>query len=201
MASEVGVRAQQAQETRAALVAAARRLFAEKGYHATGTPELVAAAGVTRGALYHHFADKEALFEAVFRQVEGELVDSAADSVRNQPDPWRQLQDGGQAFLKLVAANRDMQRILLIDGPAVLGWRRWRELDTGTTLGLMTVSFTGLIEAGTIAAQPVEPLAHLVLAALNEAALVIAHSHDPEAARAEVGPALAYLIEGLKARP
>jgi hypothetical protein len=94
-----------------------------------------------------------------------------------------------------------MQRILLIDGPAVLGWRRWRELDTGTTLGLLISSLGDLVETGVIAAQPVEPLAHLVLAALNEASLVIAHSDDPEAARAEVGPALGNLIEGLKARP
>lgn len=201
MASEVGIRAQQAQETRAALVNAARRLFTEKGYHATGTPELVAAAGVTRGALYHHFTDKEALFEAVFREVEAELVESAADAVRDISDPWRQLQDGGQAFLRVVAANRDMQRILLIDGPAILGWRRWRELDTGTTLGLLTNSLRGLVETGVISTQPVEPLAHLVLAALNEASLVIAHSDDPEAARTEVGPALANLIGGLRVRP
>lgn len=198
MAFETGVRARQAAATRAALISAGRRLFATKGYYATSTPELVAAAGVTRGALYHHFTDKEALFEVVFRQVEADLREEAANAVRDIPDPWLQLQDGVQAFLAAIATHRDVQRILLLDGPAVLGWQRWRDLGSEFTLGLLTASLRGLAEAGVIRAQPLLPLAHLVLAALNEAALLIAHSTEPEATQVEVTEALRGLIAGLR---
>jgi AcrR family transcriptional regulator len=199
MAGEGGVRVQQAAATRAALVAAAKRLFAEKGYHATGTPELVAAAGVTRGALYHHFADKEALFEAVFRDAENDVVEAASNAVRElAADPWRQLHEGFEAFLRVVADDRGLQRILLLDGPAVLGWLRWREIGSEFTLGLLTDSLRRLTEAGIIRQQPLTPVAHLILAAQNEASLHIAHSSDPEATRAEVTQALMTLISGLR---
>jgi AcrR family transcriptional regulator len=194
-----GLRVERAAITRAALVKAARQLFAERGYHATGTHDVVALAGVTRGALYHHFDDKEALFEAIFREAECELQQAAAAPIMEmEVDPWRQLQEGLQSFLSVVARNPGLQRILLIDGPAVLGWSKWRELETEFTLGLLILGLQGLMDSQVIKTQAVAPLAHLVQAALNEAALLIAHADDPEATRAQVGAALRTLINGLR---
>jgi len=195
----MGVRVQKAAATRAALIAAARRLFAEKGYHGTGTPELVAAAGVSRGALYHHFTDKEALFEAVFREVEADLSRTAGASVAGfAADPLRQLREGLQAFLRIIASNAETQRILLVDGPAVLGWRKWRELGSEVTVGYLTSNLRRMQATGVIGPRPVVPLAHLIIAALNEAALLIANSREPEITRAEVTEALWDLVAGLR---
>lgn len=195
----VGVRVERAASTRAALLKAARQLFAEKGYHATGTHDVVALAGVSRGALYHHFQDKEALFEATFRGAEDELQRAAAAPVLDLAfDPWRQLQDGLQSHLNVIATNRGLQRILLIDGPVVLGWPKWRALETEFTLGLLMTALNGMMARDIIQSQPARPLAHLVMAALNEAALLIAHAEDPAATRGEVGEALRMLMEGLR---
>ena len=156
-------------------------------------------AGVSRGALYHHFQDKEALFEAAFRDAEDELQRAAAAPILEMEfDPWRQQQEGLQSFLSVVAKSRDLQRILLIDGPAVLGWVRWRQVEAEFTLGLLIIGLQGLMDRQIIKPRAVEPLAHLVLAALNEAALLIAHADDPEATRVEVGGALRALMEGLR---
>ncbi|MDB5447688.1 MAG: tetC 2 [Phenylobacterium sp.] len=201
MSVRAGVRVERAAATRAALVAAARRLFAEKGYHATGTPDLVAAAGVTRGALYHHFRDKEDLFEAVFRQVANELERDAANEVAAlADDPWRQLRQGVQSFLRLIATRPEVQRVLLVDGPAVFGWLRWRELESEFTFGHIVASLKVAMAQGVIRAQPAEPLAHLVLAALNDAAMSIAHADDPDLELAAAGGALQSLMEGLRVR-
>lgn len=192
-------RTEKAAFTRTTLLKAARRLFAQKGYHATGTHDLVAAAHVSRGALYHHFGNKEALFEAVFRDVEEELHWAAATPVLALGfDPWRQLQEGLQARLRAIAANRGIQRIVLMDGPAVLGWPKWRELESEFILDPLVTALQGLMDREVIKRQPVTPLAHLILAALNEAALLIAHSADTEATRAEVGEALRALLTGLR---
>jgi AcrR family transcriptional regulator len=185
--------------TRAALIAAARHRFARSGYHATGTNDLVALAGVTRGALYHHFRDKEQLFEAVFRQVAEELSAAAGEAVRPLADePWRQLQEGLQAYLRLVAANREAQRVLLLDGPAVFGWTRWRELQSEYTFGHLVLMLERLADLEVIERRPPRPLAHLMLAALYDAAMSIAHAAQPEAARVEAGEALSALVRGLR---
>jgi AcrR family transcriptional regulator len=197
--SRSGVRLVRAAATRAALVAAARHRFAQGGYHATGTNDLVALAGVTRGALYHHFRDKEHLFEAVFRQVADELSKAAGEAVRPlADDPWRQLQEGLQTYLRLVGANAEVQRILLLDGPAVFGWARWRELQSEYTFGHLVVMLERLSDLGLIERRPAGPLAHLMLAALNDAAMSIAHAGDPQAARAAAGDALIALVAGLR---
>jgi AcrR family transcriptional regulator len=194
-----GLRVARAAATRAALIAAARRRFAETGYHAAGTNELVKLAGVTRGALYHHFRDKAQLFEAVFRRVADELSAAAAAAVAPlADDPWRQLLEGLQAYLRLVAASREVQRILLLDGPAVFGWARWRQIQSDYTFGHLVRMLQRLSDRGLIAARPPEPLAHLMLAALNDAAMSIAHADEAEAVRAEAGDALAALVEGLR---
>ncbi len=199
MSQRGGVRVERAAATRAALVAAARRLFAENGYHATGTPELVASAGVTRGALYHHFRDKEDLFEAVFRVVADELEQASMQAVAAYAaEPWRQLQEGVYGFLRLIAASPEAQRILLVDGPAVFGWLRWRELEGEFTYGHLVRSLGEAMALDIIAPQPAEPLARLVVAALNDAAMSIAHAPDPGRELAVVGAALRTLIEGLR---
>lgn len=180
-------------------MAVARSLFAEAGYHATGTPELVERAEVTRGALYHHFADKEDLFAEVFRTVAAELVEQSNASVAGlSGDLWRQVTSAFSHYLHLVATNEEYQRILLIDGPAVLGWSGWRAMQSefvgkGTTeaLGMM-------MDQGLVARQPAEPLANLLQAALNDAALTIANAHASDPASKEVTGAFLNLLSGLR---
>ncbi len=197
-----GIRRVRAAATRAALIAAARERFAKAGYHATGTTDLVALAGVTRGALYHHFTDKEHLFEAVFRQVADELSTAAGEAVAAlADDPWRQLLEGLQAYLRLVATNPEAQRLLLLDGPAVFGWTRWRDLQSEYTFGHLVNMLRRLMDQGLIQARAPEPLSHLMLAALNDAAMTIAHAPDPQAARMEAGDALSALVGGLRLEP
>ncbi len=193
-------RAAQAEATRAALVAAARRLFVEKGYHHTGTEEVVGEAGVgTRGALYHHFADKQALFEAVFLAVEEDLVIEAAKNLADPADgALNQLRQGLIGFLD-ASLTPHVQRILLIDGPAVLGWVKWRELESLYGLGAIRAMLERAIEEGDLAPnQPSDALAHLLLAAADEAALFIANAPDQHAARDQGVQALNVLLDGLR---
>jgi AcrR family transcriptional regulator len=195
-------RAAQAEATRAALVAAARLLFVEKGYHHTGTEEVVAKAGVgTRGALYHHFADKQALFEAAFIAVEEDLVVEAA---KNLADPahgaLNQLRQGLIGFLD-ASLTPHVQRILLIDGPAVLGWVRWRELEGLYGLGAIRAMLERAVDEGDLAPDlPVDALAHVLLAAADETALMIANAPDQRAARDQGVQALNALLDGLRAK-
>lgn len=194
-------RAAQAAATRAALVDAARRLFVEKGFHATGTEEVVAEAGVgTRGALYHHFADKQALFEAAFIAVEEDLVMEAAKNLADPADgALNQLRQGLIGFLD-ASLTPHVQRILLIDGPAVLGWLRWRELESRYGLGAIRAMLERAVGEGDLAAgQPVDALAHVLLAAADETALFIANAPDQRAARDQGVQALNALLDGLRA--
>jgi AcrR family transcriptional regulator len=181
--------------TRAALLAAGRRLFVEKGYAGTGTPELVAAAGVTRGALYHHFADKSALFRAV---VEAESI-SVAEAVEKAAPvglpPLQALTMGGEAFLDAMLVP-GRTRLLLVDGPAVLGRAEMDRIDE--ELGAARTLREGLaaaMRARAIARLPVEPLAAHLAAAFDRAALAI----EAGASRSEHGAVLAALIGGLAA--
>src|SRR6516164_3359363 len=121
-------KAEQSEATRTALLATARAMFAERGYAAVGTEEIVRSAGVTRGALYHHFAGKAELFEAVYEDVERELVGTIADSLMaTATDPLQALHAGTRAFLE-ACEDPAVQRIAMIDAPSVLGWERWREI-------------------------------------------------------------------------
>jgi AcrR family transcriptional regulator len=183
--------------TRAALVAAARPLFAAKGYAAVGTDEVARAAGVTRGALYHQFAGKEELFAAVFEQVEAEVSDGiAAGLLGGDGDPARLLHDGVDAWLA-ACAEPEVHRIVLIDAPAALGWERWREIGQRYGVGLVEAAVQSLMDTGALAAQPVRPLAHVLVGALEEAALYAARAQDRDAATAEVRAALVTLVDGL----
>jgi AcrR family transcriptional regulator len=188
---------QRSRATRDGLLQAARTLFAERGYAAVGTEEIVRAAGMTRGALYHQFRDKEQLFEAVFEQVEAETTQRIAEgALAAASNPIAALRAGSHAFLA-VCAEPEIERIILLDAPAVLGWERWREIGFRHGLGLIVAVLQAGMEAGAIAQQPITPLAHLLLGAMDEGALYIARAQDPETARAEVEQIIDRLIAGL----
>jgi len=189
-------KADQAELTRRRLIDTARELFATKGYDATSVDDLLAGAGVSKGALYHHFRDKQALFEAVFRACEANGALIIAEAVADETNPVEILRLGANAWLDLVMDKR-VRQISLVDGPSVLGWERWRAIDEEYGFGLVKGVLRTAMDAGLIAQQPLEMLAHMVLAMLGEAALVIARSGDPQRARAEAGEAVGRLIDNL----
>jgi AcrR family transcriptional regulator len=195
---------ERSESTRSALIVAARSLFAERGYAGVGTEEIVRAAGVTRGALYHHFADKRDLFEAVYEQLEADLTERIASGAlaANADSPLAAMRAGAAMFLR-ACTEPEAQRIALLDGPAVLGWARWREIGAEHGLGLIEATLRAAIEADAIPRQPVRPLAHVLMGALDEAALLVATAEDPEGARAEVERTLDFVIDSLSsgARP
>jgi AcrR family transcriptional regulator len=170
-----GVRAQQREKTRQSLLREGRRLFADGGYAAVGLSEIVSAAGVTKGALYHHFDSKAAVFRAVLESVQQEVGDRVAAAAEEHEDPWLQFTSGCQEFLT-ATTDPEIQRIMLVDGPAVLGWSEWRAMDEIHSARHLTDALNDLAEAGVIAPQPVAPLAHLLSGAMNEAALWLASS-------------------------
>jgi AcrR family transcriptional regulator len=189
--------AQRSEQTRAALVAAARRLFAERGYADVGTEEIVREAGVTRGALYHHFDGKRELMRAVYEELEEELSQQFAASVTPGAEPLQVLREGAETFLDQ-CLEREVQQIALLDAPAVLGWEEWREINARYALGLIEGVLRHGMEIGGIREQPARPLAHALIGALDEVAMLVARSDDPETTRAEVGATLTGMLEGLR---
>ena len=191
---------ERSEATRDALIEAARPLFAERGYADVGTEEIVRSAGVTRGALYHHFKDKRDLFEAVYERIEAELAQRIASGAlgAGAAEPLAAMRAGAEMFLQ-AATEPEAQQIVLLDGPSVLGWDRWREIAAEHGLGLIEATLRAAIDAGAIAEQPVRPLAHVLMGALDEAAMLVARAEDPELARAEVGRTLDLLLSGLGA--
>lgn len=191
---------ERSESTRGALIDAARGLFAARGYANVGTEEIVRAAGVTRGALYHHFSGKRGLFEAVYERIEAELAERIAEGAlaANAESPLEAMRAGAEMFLQ-ACTEPEAQRIALLDGPAVLGWDRWREIGAAHGLGLIEATLQAAIDSGAIAAQPVKPLAHVLMGALDEAALLVARADDPEQMRSEVGRTLDSLLGGLSA--
>jgi AcrR family transcriptional regulator len=192
--------AERAEATREALIEAARALFAEYGYAGVGTEEIVRAAGVTRGALYHHFDGKKDLFEAVYERVESELAERIASGALSSgvAAPLDAMRAGAEMFLR-ACTEPEAQQIALLDGPSVLGWDRWREIAAEHGLGLIEGTLQAAIDAGAIPKQPVRPLAHVLMGALDEAAMLVARAEDPERMRAEVGRTLDSLIAALSA--
>ncbi len=187
--------AERSEATRAALLAAARFLFTERGYEAVSAEEIVRAAGVSRGALYHHFGGKAELLEAVYAKLEAESTERVARIVLGSEleSPLAAMKAGVGAFLD-ECAEPELRQIALHDAPAVLGWERWREIGAANGLGLIEASLAAAIEAGEIRDLPVKPLAHLLLGALDEAAMLVARSDDP-LERAEVTEVLLALLE------
>jgi AcrR family transcriptional regulator len=191
-------KAEQSRETQDRLIKVAKELFASNGYAGTALEDLVAKAGMTRGALYHQYDDKRDLFRAVFEAVEAELGQQLAMAVASETDPWEMLRTGARAFLAS-ATDPSIRRIVLIDGPAVLGWEEWRRIDSQHSLGMVRMIFEVNIAAGNIPAQPVEPLAHLIVGALNEAALAVAAAEDAAGARESFASSMEGVLDALRA--
>jgi AcrR family transcriptional regulator len=181
--------------TKAALVAAARRLFAEQGFAGTGREQIVEAAGVTRGALHHHFGGKDQLFRAVYEQLEQELMQRVAEAAMAGTTATEQLRLGSLAYLD-AAMDPAVQRVVLVDGPSVLSWEEREEISGALALGMVVEVLRAAMDAGEIARQPVDVLARLLLAALHESVLLMARADDQAAAREEVGE----VFEGMLAR-
>jgi AcrR family transcriptional regulator len=192
--------AERSDATRAALVAAAREVFAELGFSETTVDHVVQRAGVTRGALYHHFASKEELFGAVYEVVEKELAERSMVEALRGRTPMSRLQRGIDAFLD-ACLEPAVQRIVLLDALSVLGWESWHEIGVRYNFGLMVIGLQGAVDDGAIPRRPVEPLAHLVQGAVMRAGMVIARADDPAAARKAVGAELRALLAGLRSRP
>jgi AcrR family transcriptional regulator len=193
-----GRKAEQSDATRGTLLSVARDLFTERGYAATSTTEIADQAGVTRGALYHHFAAKDDLFRAVFEQIEQEVVERVARGAAAGADPLEQMRLGSHAFLD-ACLDPAVQRIVLLEGPAVLGWETWQEIEERYGYGLVAAAVEAVIAAGLIDAQPVGPLAHVLFGALSQAGLMVARADDPDAARSEMEAAMDRLLDGLRA--
>lgn len=179
--------------TQTALVDAARPLFAERGFAAVSADEIVRAAGVTRGALHHHYGDKRGLFRAVFEQVEGEIMNDLASFVADGVDTDLLPRALG-AFLD-ICEKPDVRQIALTDAPAVLGWQTWRELEAQYGLGLLIA----LIETSPVidATRPAPMLAQIVLSAVVEGALLISYADDPITTRIQVESSLVTLFGDL----
>ena len=190
-------RRESADATRRALLRAGRELFAERGFAAVGTEEIVARAGVTRGALYHHFADKRDLFRTVHEELEQSLVADIGARIGGIDDPWELMVSGVRAFLD-ACIDPAVMRIALLDAPAVLGWAEWREIDARYGLGLVSFALQDSMDRGVLAPRPVRPLAHLLMGAMSEAAMLIANAADPAGARDEVEAPLIALVDGLR---
>jgi AcrR family transcriptional regulator len=186
------------QATRRQLVRSARALFGARGYAGVGTEEIVRAAGVTRGALYHQFRDKADLFAAVAEEVEAEIAERIAAGAGTATDPVEALRAGARVFLD-ACAEPEVERIILLDAPAVLGWAAWRDLAGRYGLGLVQLGLRSAMDAGAIVPQPVAPLAHILIGALDEAALYVAGAADPAAAREECAAIFDRIVRGFTA--
>ena len=190
-------KAEQTAATTDRLIATARKMFAERGYARTATEDIVAAAEVTRGALYHHFPGKDALFGAVFLQLQAEIGDRIEAASAKYDDSWSQIVEGCRAFLE-AACETDFRQIVLRDGPAVIGPEAWRKADERHATFRLRRALAELNEVTGSTAVDVEPMTALLNGALNEAALWIAEATDHDAALARADAAFAQLIAVLK---
>ncbi len=190
-------KAAQREATTAALITAARELFAQRDYADVATEEIVERAGVTRGALYHHFkGGKEDLFRAVLIQVSAETLRRVVGRASGE-DPWEELVRGAEAFLD-ACATPEVQRIMFVDGPAVLGWDVWRAIGTDHGLGLLEQVVQAAMDAGKLLPGSARAVAQVLSGALDEAAMVVARAEDPKAAREEMGVTVRRLLQGLR---
>ena len=188
-------------DSRERLIAVATELFGARGYHQTGTEEIVRRSGVTRGSLYHHFADKEALFEEVFDRadqvVSARVRAAAAAAAEGGEDAWSVFLAGWEAVLD-TAVDAPLQRIRVVDAPAVLGWQKWQDRNARYTLANIEAGLVSLLEQGVLAPQPISPLAVLLMGLSNQAVAAIAGASDPVRARRDIGAAVRRLLDGLR---
>lgn len=187
--------------TRRDLIAAGRELFVEHGFFKTSINDVVSLSAVgSRGAFYHHFEHKADLFRAVFQEVERDLMLRSIAHPPHGTSAWERLEHGLRSFLDAVL-EPEVQRIILTDGPVVLGWRTLREIQEAGSIAMIEVLARRAISEGSIEAQPVGELIHMLVAALEEAALLIAHSPDPDKARASAGAVLDRFLHALSFAP
>jgi AcrR family transcriptional regulator len=200
MADTRRTQAERAADTREALIAAARPLFAQHGFADVALETIVRAAGVTRGALYHHFADKTELFAAVFERVESEVAARLTEAMvsANEADPVEVMRLGANYWLD-ACSDPEIQRITLVDAPAVLGLARWTEIGERYNTGLVRDLLTNAIETGRIPSQPVEATALTMLGAMREMTLYVARADDYDRAREEAGAVMDRLIRAITA--
>jgi AcrR family transcriptional regulator len=194
------LRTEQVAQTRAALIAAGRRLFGDRGFAATSVEDLAQEARVTSGALYHHFPTKTALFESVFERLHEELLNESASAALSEQIGVEQLLRGSEAFLDAVL-RPDVARILLVDAPAVLGLTRFTELDERYAVAAAVLMIEAAVEAGTLAVEHPDTMARLWMGVLTRGGLLIAGSSDPATIRAEIARAMRALLSGLELHP
>jgi AcrR family transcriptional regulator len=187
----------EAAETRTALLRAGRALFGSEGFTATKASDIAHRAGVTRGALVHHFVDKEGLFAAVLESVEADVAERVLAAALECPSPIEWLRRGFDAFL-IACLDPEVTQIMLIDGPSVLGWEAWHEIDSRYGYGPLLATVRGAVDAGQLESDDPEALAHLLLGALAEAGTVIGRSDDPEGTRVRLATSMSRLIDDLR---
>ncbi|TDC87149.1 TetR/AcrR family transcriptional regulator [Saccharopolyspora aridisoli] len=191
-------RVEYSEATRQALVDSAVDLFTEHGYSQTSLEEIVKRARVTKGALYHHFGGKQALFEAAFNSVESGVVARLSEVVSDPGDPWEATRSGLRAFLE-VCLEPSYQRIVVQDGPAVMGWGRWRDAEEAYTFGVLRTVVSKLIASGEIGdALPVDAFARIMFGALSAGATAIAASSSPMQERADIAVCIERVLNGLR---
>ena len=193
-------KAAKGQATRAQIIATATELFSTAGYEATSIEAVLAKSGVSRGALYHHFENKEALFVAVFEAIEARIAQATVEASRGIADRVEAMRIGGEAFLDL-SREPAIRQIVLTDAPAVLGWQKWRDIDARFGFGLLKSSLKAAAADGRLRPELVDTIAHVLLAALLEVALVIARADKPEEAARLGRVALKELIDKLLGPP
>jgi len=185
------------ESTRRALLDSAAAAFVERGYAEASLDEIARSARLTKGALYHHFSGKQDLFRAVFEEVEAEMIAAVLRAGADEPDQWRRLLAGIRAFLDACTTPR-YRRIALEEGPAGLGWNRWREIDHRYSLRLVRTPLDRLMSAGVLRPQPVDLMARAVLAPLTEAGMAVAAADDRDAARREAEDFVTALLSGFR---
>ncbi len=195
----MATQAERREKTKASIVKAARRIFGERGFAGTTMDDIAAGARVAKGAVYHHFATKEAVFEAVFEQVSIDLVSDLDRISRAEKDPLAAMAAGTQGYFAACAKGPTGQ-IILRDGPAVLGWERWREIDAKHYGGKFPRALAAAMEAGVIARQPIEPLARLLLGAVTEAAVAVSAGPDIGKAGVDYARAFRSLLDALRVK-
>jgi AcrR family transcriptional regulator len=168
--------------TRHRILAVATRLFTKMGYEQTSIESLLDELNISRGALYHHFSSKEAIFEAVFEAVEADIAKAIIGATRGIADPAIALRTGCDAFLRM-AGEEKVRQIALIDAPAALGWQKWREIEARHGFGLLKASLKAAAAKGRLRTDLVDMYAHILLAALMETALLIARRETAAASR------------------
>ena len=191
-------RLEYSESTRNALVDSAVELFTKRGYAATSLDEVARRARVTKGALYHHFSGKQALFEAAFDAVESTVMGRLAETITGPGDAWERAKASVRHYITKVCLDPSYQRIVIHEGPVVMGWERWREAEDHFSFGLVRAAIQALVDSGEISDLPVEVTARLLFGALSAAATLIAGAEDPKKAGNEVTGTIIRLLERLR---